>query len=123
VAEAERQLIQEVSVAEEPLDAMALLALGVQLENGRRPLDAEADAESLVIFRLLSNVDTHRDEVLGDETNDFLIGIDLGIQPSASRSHRGGAEIQQHHAPSAPGLFQRAIEIASPRDVHDVLLS
>jgi len=68
-------------------------------------------------------VNAHGNEVLRDETNDFLIGIDLGIQPSASRSHRGGAEVQKHHAPSTPGLFQRAIEIAVPCDGHDLLLS
>jgi hypothetical protein len=36
-----------------------------------------------------------RDEVLGDELGYLLVGIDLGIQPSTSPSHRRGAEVEQ----------------------------
>jgi len=76
-----------------------------------------ADGFRMVVC-LLPHVNPHRDEVLGDETGDFRIGIDLGIQPSTSRSGRGRAEVEQDHASSGPGLLQSAIEITLPSDVH-----
>ena len=36
-------------------------------------------------------------EMLADKVCDVLLGINLGIQPGASASHRRSAEIKQHH--------------------------
>jgi len=43
---------------------------------------------------LLFDVDLDRDKRPVDEVRDLRIGVNLGIQPSAPRSHRRGAEIE-----------------------------
>jgi len=52
--------------------------------------------------------------VLADELYHFLERIDLGIQPSASPSHRRGAEVKQRHLAGRLGLLQALIGIAQP---------
>jgi hypothetical protein len=41
-------------------------------------------------------MDLHRNEVLRDKIVDAMIGVYLGIQPGATRSHGCCAEIEQH---------------------------
>jgi hypothetical protein len=57
----------------------------------RRPLRAEA----LEGFWLFFDVDLGRDIVVIDEALDARVGVYLGIQPSASSSHRSCVEIYQ----------------------------
>jgi hypothetical protein len=52
-----------------------------------------ANVGGLKIFRLILNMDPSRDEVRCNESSYPIVGIHLGIQPSASRSHWSGAEV------------------------------
>jgi putative membrane protein len=118
VAQAQRQLGEKVGRGEKALDAMPLDAVRVELENRRRPLRVEAFRESLVVGRLVLDVEASRNEAVGDEPGDAFVGIDLGFQPSASASHRGGGEVQQNRTPLAGRFFQNAVDVVSPCDVH-----
>jgi hypothetical protein len=44
-------------------------------------------------------VNLYGNKILTDERRDLRIGIYFGIQPSASPSHRGGAEIEKNGFP------------------------
>jgi hypothetical protein len=75
-------------------------------------------SESVKDRGLLLDVDSHRNEILGDEAYDAFIGIYLGIQPSATTSHRRRAEINQHGFTFGFGICQRGINIFAPFDWH-----
>jgi hypothetical protein len=55
-------------------------------------------AEPLESLRVLLDMNFDGNKPLFDQRRNALIGIDLGIQPSTSRSHGSGTEIQQHVA-------------------------
>jgi len=61
---------------------------------------------------LLLDVDLHGDEVVIDETLHARVGVDLGIQPSTTPSHRSGVEIQQQRALAGPRIRKRFIQSA-----------
>lgn len=120
--DAELQTGEELIGREETFDAVTLFALGIELQDRRGPLRAVALSVAPEIFGLLADVEAGRDELLGDEPSDAIVGISLGIQPSASPSHRGGAEIEQHRTPLLLRLFEHAVDIGSPCDLHDTFL-
>jgi hypothetical protein len=74
-------------------------------------------AEALELVCLIANVDTHRYEILVHEFDDARIGVDLGIQPSATPSHRRCAEVQQDVLSLSASRLQRALEIRTPGDL------
>ena len=82
----------------------------IKYSYGWRPLHAEA----LEFRRLFFDVNLYRKEIVADVALDTSVGIDLGIQPSASSSHRRGAEVKQHHLAGRLGLLQALIGIAQP---------
>ncbi len=114
MAEAELQLGDEIVGGEKALDAMPLNPIGIVDEDGRRPLGAEP-FEGVLLFL---DVKTRRDEVLRDQLFDSLFGVDLGIQPSATGSHRCRAEIQQQRLSRLLRLSQRRVRVANPVDCH-----
>jgi hypothetical protein len=74
---------------------MALDAFRIEDQQRGRPLGAVSLPEPAKVLRLILHMHPSRNEVLGYEPGNLLVGIDLGIQPSTSRSHRRGAEVQQ----------------------------
>ena len=54
-----------------------------------------------------------------DEAFDAGIGIDLGIQPSASPSHGSSIEIEQQGFVFLPRLSERRINVSDPLDWHE----
>src|SRR3989442_3201823 len=63
-------------------------------------------------------MDPCRKEVLGDEADDALIRIDLGIQPSAAPSGRSRAEIEQDVPPLRLRLGKHHLDVPPPCDLH-----
>jgi hypothetical protein len=61
-------------------------------------------------------------KVFVDELGDALIGIDLGIQPGTSRSHRRGAEIEEGVPPAGAGFVEDVVDVVPPGDGHRGLL-
>jgi hypothetical protein len=59
-------------------------------------------------------VDAHRHEVLADEVRDVRIRIHLGIQPSASPSHRRRGEVQQDVTVQLLRALEFRLEPAAP---------
>jgi hypothetical protein len=53
-----------------------------------------------------------------DEAGDALIRVDLGIQPSASTSHRRGAEVEQDRLALGLCVSQHLIDVVPPLDFH-----
>jgi hypothetical protein len=47
-----------------------------------------------------------------------LIGVNLGIQPSACPSHRGGVEVQHQRMIAFAGALERLIYVSDPIDSH-----
>ena len=90
MSEPELELGNKVLWWQKPLELIAFGAVGVEHLNRRRPLGTEA----LKSLRLLFDVDLYRQEIVLDKALDAWVGIDLGIQPSASSSHGSGIEIQ-----------------------------
>jgi hypothetical protein len=89
VGDPELELSEKVVRRQKTFELMALDTVGIQHLDRRRPLRAEA----LECFWLLFDVDSYGDVVAVDETFDTRVGINLGIQPGASSSHRRCAEI------------------------------
>jgi hypothetical protein len=115
VGQAEPQLRQEVGSGQIPFEAVPLGTVRIENEDRRRPLGVE----TLEHLRLLLGVGTVRDEVFRDERRDLGIGVDLGIQPSACPSHRGGAEVEKHR-PAGLGRFaKRCVDVSLPCDFHE----
>src|SRR6185295_4589456 len=91
---AEGELRQEVVCLQETLDAVMLLAVRAEEEDGRRPLDVE----TLHGSRVLPDVNADGDEVFADQLVYAGLGIHLGLQPSASPSERSGGEVEEERA-------------------------
>ena len=120
MAKAEHELRQQVLGWQEPLYAVSLGTTRIDDEQSGGPLCAIPLPEASEIFGLVLHMDARRDEVIRDKSGYLLIGIDLGIQPSASRSHWCGAEVQQQVAGRCPCILQRFVDILSPVDLHDI---
>lgn len=97
---------------------MPLGAARIKDEEGRRPLHAE----TLERLGLLLRVRPGRDEILGDEGRDVGVGVDLGFQPSACPSHRGGGEVEEQRPAGLARLTKRCVDISMPIDFHGGLL-
>jgi len=108
------QLSEEIIDREKTLEAMLLFALRVEDDSRRRPLGAE----SLEALWLLFDVDLNGDEILAEGLRYAVIGVNLGFQPSAPRSHRGGAEIEEDRPPALLCFRQGGIGIAIPVYFH-----
>jgi hypothetical protein len=87
--------------------------------DSRRPLRAEA----LERFRLFFDVDFDRQVVFVDEALDARVGVNLGIQPSTSPSHRSCVEVYQQRALGGPRLRKRSINVLVPCNRHNLLPS
>jgi len=72
---------------------MLFRAVGLRQNQSRCPLRLEP---AKVLGSLL-DMDFDGNKMLVYEFRDVFLRINLGIQPSASASHRCGAEIKQHH--------------------------
>jgi hypothetical protein len=118
MSEAELELRQEVGRGQIALDTMPLGAAGIEDEDGRCPLGAEA----IERIGLLLDVGTGRNEVFRDERRDLRIGVDLGFQPSAGPSHRGGGEVEEQRPSGLFGLVKRCVDVSLPGDLHVRLL-
>ena len=97
---------------------MALGAIRIQDLHRWRPLRAEAFEG----FWLLFDVDLDRNEISADEALNTRVGVHLGIQPSASPSHRSCIEIYQYRVLAALRFAKRNIDIVLPSNGHKVLL-
>jgi hypothetical protein len=110
LAQTEFQLGQKVVDRKEAFDAVPLDTLRIEEELGRRPEGLEPfEGLGLSLY-----VSLDRNEIPGDGVNDVLIGVNLGLQPSTSRSHRGGAEIEQDRLLFGPGFRQSRVHIGQP---------
>gem|GEM_PF-52417 len=94
---------------------MLLLSFGIQDDAGWRPLCAEA-LERLGLFL---DVDLDGEKVAADEVSDAVIGVNLGFQPSATRSHGCGAEIEKSRLFALARLRERGVNISNPIDRHE----
>jgi len=93
---------------------MLLASFGIEDDSGGGPLGAE----SLERLGLFLDVDFDGDKVAADEVSDALIGVNLGFQPSATRSHRGGAEVEKSRLFALAGIRERGVNISNPVDRH-----
>src|SRR5207249_11817864 len=89
----ELQERKEIVGRKETLEAVTFGAVCIRHDQGGRPLGFEA----LEILRAFLDVDLNGYKVLTNEPAHLLLRVNLGIQPSASRSHGRGAEIKQNH--------------------------
>ena len=112
-------MCQEIVSSQKSLDAVPLGAVRFGDDGRRSPLGLEAGE---VLFPFL-NVDFHWNEIFADEFLNLFLRIDLGFQPSASGSHRRGAEIKQNHFISRLRRTKALVRIAVPsQDCHRSLL-
>jgi hypothetical protein len=118
MGQTEPQLRQEVGRGQISLQAMSLGPVGIENQDRRCPLDAEA-VEDIV---LLLDVSAVGNEVLRDEGRDLGIGVDLGLQPSASPSHRRGGEVGKQRPAGLLRLAKRCVDVSLPGDFHRALL-
>jgi len=79
-------------------------------------------AESLESLRVLLDMVFYRDKVLVDEVADLRVRVDLGIQPSASPSHRSGTEIKKKGLVLFRRLMKGGIDVFVPGNGHNGLL-
>ena len=89
VSEPKLELRKKVVRRQKTFELMALGPVGIQHLDRWRPLRAEA----LKYFWLLFDMDSYGDVIVIDESFNTRVGINLGIQPSASSSHRSCVEI------------------------------
>lgn len=114
VGEPQLQLAEKVVRRKKALELMAFDARRIQHLNRWRPLRTE----SLERLWLVFGVDSYGYVIVIDETFDVRVRINLGIQPSASSSHRSRAEIDQHRALNGPRLCKCGIDIFLPFNGH-----
>ena len=114
MAETEVQLSEEIIGGKEAFDLVALPAVRIEDQDRRRPLRTETLECRLV--RL--DVEARGDEVTPDERRNLGIGIDLGIQPSTSGSHRCGAEVEEKRFAGGLRFSEDGLGIVFPLNVH-----
>ena len=85
----DQQLREKILGRQKALEPVAFLTIGIESNHGRRPLRSEPVKDRWLFLYMNS----HGNEILSDEARDAFIGIHLGIQPSATASHRCRAEI------------------------------
>ena len=107
------QLRQKIVSGKEALDPMPLDAVGVEDDLRGRPLRVESIEDRL----LLLDVRMEGDEPRRDALRDLGVRVDLGFQPSATRSHGGGAEVEEDRLARGPRLLQRRVDILQPRNL------
>jgi hypothetical protein len=113
------ELRQEVIHRQETLHAVALDAFRIDEQQRRSPLRAEA----IECLRLILDVDLDGDVTGVDGLPDLRIGVDLGIQPSASPSHGGRVEVHQEGLLRGLCLRECRVDVLEPLDVcHGVFL-
>ena len=91
LSQAKLKVCYKVICEQKALKAVALRGVRLGNDDCGSPLGFEA----LEVLRSLFNVNLDRNEMFVDESDYLLVRVNLGIQPSASASHRGGAEIEQ----------------------------
>jgi hypothetical protein len=101
---------------EKPFDAVSLDASVIQHQDRRCPVRVVLRSEPFEFFRLLAYVNADRREVLIDVGRNAIVEINLGIQPSTTRSRRGSAEIEKHEPLGGPRVFQCVLETRLPLD-------
>jgi hypothetical protein len=70
VSQAKTQLSQEIVRRVEPFDPMPLNAVGIDHQQGRRPLSFVALAELPIVARLILHMDPRRQEAVLNESGD-----------------------------------------------------
>jgi hypothetical protein len=118
VTESEHELRQKFVRRQEAFDPVLFLALRIEDQRRRRPLRVVLLPQALELGRLVADVNPRRKEVLDDEPGDSLIGIDLGIQPSASLSRGRRAEVQQDRLSPGARFLQQRLDVVPPRNRH-----
>jgi hypothetical protein len=103
-------LRKEIVRREITLELMALGTIGIEHLDRWRPLRAEA----LEYFWLLLEVDLYREVEGIDKILDSRVRVNLGIQPSASSSHRSCIEIHQQRPLAGSCFFEGSIDINFP---------
>jgi hypothetical protein len=114
MGQTEPELSKEFGRRQVAFEAMPFRPLRVEDEDRRRPLRVEA----LEDLRLLLDVSAVWNEVVGDKRRDLGIRVDLGIQPSASPSHRRGAEVEKYRLAGFVRVPERCVDISLPVDFH-----
>src|SRR5207244_9214163 len=114
-------LREEVVRGKTSLHAVALDAVGIQLENRRSPWRAVALAVALEILRVLFHVHPRGQEMLVHEAHHAFIRPHLGIQPSTAASHRGGAEVEEHRFLLGLRVLQHLVNVTAKLDWHRML--
>ena len=107
LGQSQMQLSQEIVGGQKTDHAMPLRAVRFCQNQCRCPLRLEAAK----ILGSLLDVYLHGNEVLDDGLRNLFLRIYLGVQPSASASHRRRAEVEQHHLSRCVGLLQSLIRI------------
>jgi hypothetical protein len=107
------QLRQEIICGKEALDPMPLDAVGVEDDLRGRPLRVESIEDRLLIL----DVRVEGDELRRDALRDLGVRVDLGFQPSATRSHGGGTEVEEDRLARGPRLLQRRVDVLQPRNL------
>ena len=103
---------QEIARGQEALDAVPLGPGVVDDQRCRRPVRVEAVAEPPEVGGIVFHMHAYGNEMLRDEIDDARIRVHLGIQPSATVSHRRGAEVEKDEL--AFRSRERGVEVTGP---------
>lgn len=114
--EADAKLRREVVLGKEAFDAVMFLPFDVVNEDRGRPLRAEA----WKCVGLFADVKSRGCEIRFNELLYVGVAVNLGIQPSATRSHRRRGKIEQERLPALGRFLQRLIGVTNPFDLHEV---
>lgn len=101
---------QEVVCRQKARKAISLCAVGLSKNHRGSPFRLKP----FEIFGSFLNMDSDGYEIAVNEVFYFFLRVDLGIQPSASPSHRGGAEVKHRQFPLCFRVFQSLIGIVYP---------
>jgi len=107
LGQSQLKLGQEVVLRQKAAEAKTFRAIRFRKNQCRRPLGLEP---AKVLWPLF-DVNFDGDEALADKLYDFFIRINLGIQPSASASHRRGAEIEEDHFIAGPCSLESLVRV------------
>ena len=122
MSKSESHLGEEIVGRKESFDPVTFDAVGIQEEDGRRPLRAVLRAESLEVCGLLLDMHARGQKVVCYETYDARVWPYLGIQPSTAPSHRGGVEIQKDGTVLDFRGVEGRVNIMPPWNLHGFLL-
>jgi hypothetical protein len=68
---------------------------------------------------MLLDVGCYRKEIIVDKAADFLVGIRLGLQPSASASSGSRTKIEQERLVGVFRARQRGVDVTGPLNRHN----